>query len=143
YIEYGYPIGFPSIEIMTIGAGGGSIAYTDEGGSLRSGPQSAGADPGPACYKLGGNEPTNTDANLLLGRLNSNLLDGQMSLSKNEAFKSMQNLCNNFGYTEYEAANAILKVANANMSDELRIISVRNGIVSQDISHVALVITVA
>src|SRR5699024_7745501 len=67
YIEYGYPIGFPSIEIKTIGAGGGSLAYADEGGSLKSGPQSAGAEPGPACYGLGGVEPTNTDANFLLG----------------------------------------------------------------------------
>ena len=63
-VEYGYPIRFPSIEVLTIGAGGGSLAWIDEAGSLRNGPQSAGADPGPACYGSGGEEPTNTDANL-------------------------------------------------------------------------------
>src|SRR5699024_4222952 len=68
-VEYGHPIGFPSIEVLTIGAGGGSLAHIDIAGSLRNGPQSAGADPGPACYRRGGTEPTNTDANLWLGRL--------------------------------------------------------------------------
>src|SRR5699024_7102399 len=137
YIEYGYPIGFPSIEIKTIGAGGGSLAYADEGGSLRSGPESAGADPGPACYGLGGEKPTNTDANFLLGRLNSKLLDGEMSLNKDAALKSIQTLCETFGYNEYEAANAILQVANANMCDALRLISVRKGYDPRDFSLVA------
>src|SRR5699024_5287350 len=137
YIEYGYPIGFPSIEIMTIGAGGGSLAYADEGGSLKSGPQSAGAEPGPACYGLGGVEPTNTDANFLLGRLNNKLLDGQMSLNKEAALKAMQPLCDQFGYNEYDAANAILKVANANMCDALRLISVRKGYDPRDFALVA------
>ena len=70
-VEYGYPIRFPSIEVLTIGAGGGSLAWIDEAGSLRNGPQSAGANPGPACYGHGNEQPTNTDANLLLGRLES------------------------------------------------------------------------
>ena len=69
-VEFGYPIMFPSIEIVTIGAGGGSVAWIDAGGSLRNGPQSMGADPGPAAYQRGGEEATNTDANLVLGRLN-------------------------------------------------------------------------
>lgn len=136
-IEYGYPIGFPSIEILTIGAGGGSLAWTDEGGSLRNGPESAGAEPGPACYDQGGEEPTNTDANLILGRLNTELLDGQMSLNKESALKSIQNISKNFGYTEYEAADAILKVANANMCDALRLISVRRGYDPRDFALVA------
>ncbi len=127
YIEYGYPIGFPSIEILTIGAGGGSLAWIDEGGSLRNGPQSAGAEPGPACYDLGGTEPTNTDANLVLGRLNTQLLDGQMKLNKEAALKAIRKIGKKFGFTDYEAANAILKVANANMCDALRLISVRRG----------------
>ncbi|OUM88814.1 MAG: hydantoinase [Bacillus thermozeamaize] len=127
YIEYGYPIGFPSIEILTIGAGGGSLAWIDEGGSLRNGPQSAGAEPGPACYDLGGTEPTNTDANLVLGRLNTKLLDGQMELNKEAALKAIRKIGEKFRYTDYEAANAILKVANANMCDALRLISVRRG----------------
>lgn len=137
YIEYGYPIGFPSIEIMTIGAGGGSLAWIDEGGSLRSGPESAGADPGPASYGQGGTEPTNTDANLVLGRLNQTLMDGQLQMDKDAALQSMQPLCERFGYDEYEAANAILKVANANMSDALRLISVRKGYDPRDFALVA------
>ena len=69
FIEFGYPIRFPSIEVLTIGAGGGSLAWIDEAGSLHNGPQSAGADPGPACYGRGNEAPTNTDAHVVLGRL--------------------------------------------------------------------------
>lgn len=137
YIEYGYPIGFPSIEVLTIGAGGGSISWIDDGGSLRNGPQSAGAEPGPACYNTGGMEPTNTDANLILGRLDTNLLDGQMKLNKEAALKAVKPICDTFGYTEHEAAHAILQVANANMSDALRLISVRKGYDPRDFVLVA------
>lgn len=137
YIEYGYPIGFPSIEIMTIGAGGGSIARIDEGGSLRNGPESAGSEPGPACYDLGGIEPTNTDANLILGRLNDSLLGGKMTLNKDASKRAIQPICEKYGYSEYEAADAILKVANANMSDALRLISVRKGYDPRDFALVA------
>ncbi len=137
YIEYGYPIGFPSIEIMTIGAGGGSIARIDEGGSLRNGPESAGSEPGPACYDLGGTDPTNTDANLILGRLNESLLDGKMTLNKEASKKAIQPICEKYGYSEHEAADAILKVANANMSDALRLISVRKGYDPRDFALVA------
>ncbi len=137
YIEYGYPIGFPSVEVRTIGAGGGSLAYIDEGGSLRSGPESAGAQPGPACYGLGAEEPTNTDANLILGRLNDQLLGGQMSLDRKAAVKAVQSICETFDFNEYEAANAILKVANANMSDALRLISVQKGYDPRDFALVA------
>src|SRR6185436_11811619 len=80
FVEYGYPIVFPSIEVLTIGAGGGSIAWIDQAGALRNGPQSAGADPGPACYGRGNELPTNTDANLVLGRLGDSLIGGAMSL---------------------------------------------------------------
>lgn len=76
YIEYGYPIRFPSIEVLTIGAGGGSLAWKDEGGSLRNGPQSAGAHPGPACYSNGNEVATNSDANVVLGRLGHSLAGG-------------------------------------------------------------------
>ena len=137
YIEYGYPIGFPSIEIMTIGAGGGSIARIDKGGSLRNGPESAGSEPGPACYDLGGTEPTNTDANLILGRLNESLLGGEMTLNKDASQKALEPICEMYGYNEFEAANAILKVANANMSDALRLISVRKGYDPRDFALVA------
>ncbi|KAB7708265.1 hydantoinase/oxoprolinase family protein [Bacillus aerolatus] len=137
YIEYGYPIGFPSIQIQTIGAGGGSIAWIDEGGSLRNGPHSAGAVPGPACYSQGGDQPTNTDANLILGRLGSRVLDGNMELNVEESKKAIKNLCEAFDYSEYEAACAILKVANANMCDALRLISINQGYDPREFALVA------
>ena len=80
FIEFGYPIRFPSIEVLTIGAGGGSLAWIDEAGSLRNGPQSAGADPGPACYGNGNTVPTNTDANVTLGRLGTSLAGDSITL---------------------------------------------------------------
>lgn len=136
-IEYGYPIGFPSIEILTIGAGGGSLAWIDEGGSLRNGPQSAGADPGPACYMKGGMEPTNTDANVLLGRLNTKLLSGKMTLNKKASCQAIQEKIGKyFGLSDAEAANSIIKVANANMCDALRLISVRRGYDPRDFALV-------
>ena len=76
FVEFGYPIRFPSIEVLTIGAGGGSLAWIDEAGGLRNGPQSAGANPGPACYGNGNTVPTNTDANVALGRLGTKLAGG-------------------------------------------------------------------
>ncbi|MFC5589323.1 hydantoinase/oxoprolinase family protein [Sporosarcina soli] len=137
-IEYGYPIGFPSIEILTIGAGGGSISWIDEGGSLRNGPQSAGAEPGPACYGLGGTEPTNTDANLVLGRLDTKLLDGLMHLDKEASLTAVsKRIGQPFHLEVAEAANSILKVANANMCDALRLISVRRGYDPRDFALVA------
>lgn len=136
-IEYGYPIGFPSIEILTIGAGGGSLAWVDEGGSLRNGPQSAGAIPGPACYSRGGVEPTNSDANLVLGRLGTDLLNGTMKLDKAKAKQAIEKIANRFNYTIEEAANAVIQVANANMCDALRLISIRRGYDPRDFALVA------
>lgn len=136
-IEYGYPIGFPSIEILTIGAGGGSLAWVDEGGSLRNGPQSAGAVPGPACYQKGGTEPTNSDANLVLGRLGVDLLDGSMKLDKEKARQAVEKIAKKFNYSIEDAANAIIQVANANMSDAVRLISVRRGYDPRDFALVA------
>ena len=82
-LEWGMPIRFPSIDVMSIGAGGGSIGWLDPAGKPRNGPQSAGADPGPACYGQGGTEPTNTDAHLVLGRVsNDEFLDGRMALDR-------------------------------------------------------------
>ncbi|QED47799.1 hydantoinase/oxoprolinase family protein [Cytobacillus dafuensis] len=137
YIEYGYPIGFPSIEILTIGAGGGSLAWKDDGGSLRNGPQSAGATPGPACYLRGGEEPTNSDANLVLGRLGNNLLDGTMKLDKEKAIEAVGKIAKEFNFSTVEAANAIIEVANANMCDALRLISVRRGYDPREFALVA------
>lgn len=136
-IEYGYPIGFPSIEILTIGAGGGSLAWVDEGGSLRNGPQSAGAIPGPACYSKGGIEPTNSDANLVLGRLGVDLLNGSMKLDIEKARLAVGKIADIFDYSIEKAANAIIEVANANMSDAVRLISVRRGYDPRDFALVA------
>ena len=128
FVEYGYPIVFPSIEVLTIGAGGGSFAWIDEAGSLRNGPQSAGAVPGPACYGRGNDRPTNTDANVILGRLGSELIGGAMALDRDAAARAItQYIGVPLGLEVEEAADAIIKVANANMADAVRLISIRRG----------------
>lgn len=136
-VEFGYPIMYPSIEVITIGAGGGSIAWADQGGSLRNGPQSAQAVPGPACYHKGGKEPTNTDANLVLGRLNTILLDGRMELNKEASEKAVKKLAATFDMTTIDMAYSILQLANANMCDALRLISVTKGYDPRDFALVA------
>jgi N-methylhydantoinase A len=128
FVEYGYPICFPSIEVLTIGAGGGSFAWIDEAGSLRNGPQSAGATPGPACYGRGNDRPTNTDANVVLGRLSEELIGGAMTLDRAAAEQAIQeHVARPLGLELVEAAAAIIKVANANMADAVRLISIRRG----------------
>jgi N-methylhydantoinase A len=128
FVEYGYPICFPSIEVITIGAGGGSLAWIDEGGSLRNGPQSAGADPGPACYGRGNEQPTNTDANLYLGRLGNTLIGGAMKLDPAAAERTIRSrIAEPLGLTTAEAATAVIDVANANMADAVRLVSIRRG----------------
>jgi N-methylhydantoinase A len=127
FVEYGYPICFPSIEVVTIGAGGGSLAWIDEAGSLRNGPQSAGAEPGPACYGRGGNQPTNTDANVVLGRLGATLA-GEMALDPAAAEEAIRShVATPLGLELEQAASAVIRVANANMADALRLISIRRG----------------
>jgi len=122
----GYPLKIPMIDIHTIGAGGGSIAWLDEGGALRVGPQSAEADPGPACYGKGGVLPTVTDANLVLGRLGLQLGE-EMVLDVTLAEKSMESLCRKTGFTLLEVASGIVRVANANMCQGIRVVSVERG----------------
>jgi N-methylhydantoinase A len=136
YVEYGYPILFPSIEVLTIGAGGGSLAWIDPAGALRNGPQSAGADPGPACYGNGNTEPTNTDANLSLGRLGVNLIGGAMSLDRGLADEAVENLGARVDLDSVDAARAIIQVANANMADAVRLISIRRGYDPRDFALV-------
>ncbi len=137
-IQYGYPICFPSIEVKTIGAGGGSLAWIDEAGSLRNGPQSAGSDPGPACYGRNQPEPTNTDANLILGRLGTRLIGGDLGLDPKAAERSVRTRI--AGPLELDvsvAAKAILSVANANMADAVRVISIARGYDPRDFVLVA------
>jgi len=121
-----YPLRIPMIDIHTIGAGGGSIAWLDEGGALRVGPQSAEADPGPACYNKGGTLPTVTDANLILGRLGLKLGES-MVLDVTLAEQSMADLCEKTGFDLVEVASGITKVANANMCQGIRVVSVERG----------------
>ena len=138
YIEYGYPIRFPSIEVLTIGAGGGSLAWKDEGGSLRNGPQSAGAFPGPACYKNGNNVATNTDANVVLGRLGTSLAGGKITLDPKLAEASVQtSVAEPFGMELHEAAESIVAVANANMANAVRLLSISRGYDPRDFALVA------
>jgi len=123
----GLPIRIPVMDIHTIGAGGGSIAHVDAGGALRVGPQSAGADPGPACYGAG-NLPTVTDANLTLGRLIPEFfLGGKMPLDVNRAYLAMQVLGEKIGLSPQEAASGVIAVVNAHMERALRVISVERG----------------
>lgn len=137
-VEYGHPIIFPSIEVLTIGAGGGSLAHIDIAGALRNGPQSAGADPGPACYDRGGTQPTNTDANLLLGRLGSELAGGEMNLSADLARAAIRdNIADQLKLELSEAAESILNIANANMADAVRLVSIRRGLDPRDFVLVA------
>ncbi|MBR1163190.1 hydantoinase/oxoprolinase family protein [Bradyrhizobium elkanii] len=138
HIEFGYPIRFASIEVLTIGAGGGSLAWTDPAGSLRNGPQSAGAYPGPACYGNGNTEPTNTDANVTLGRLGTDLAGGKVKLDPELARQAVEGgVAKPFGLGLHEAADAIVKVANANMSDAVRLISISRGYDPRDFALVA------
>ncbi|MCK0198175.1 hydantoinase/oxoprolinase family protein [Ancylobacter sp. 6x-1] len=138
HIEFGYPIRFASIEVLTIGAGGGSLAWTDPAGGLRNGPQSAGAFPGPACYGNGNTQPTNTDANVTLGRLGTSLAGGKVTLDPVLATTAVdEGVAKPFGLGLHEAADAILKVANANMSDAVRLISISRGYDPRDFALVA------
>ncbi len=138
YIEYGQPISFPSIDIKTIGAGGGSIAWLDEGGALRNGPHSAGSNPGPACYGLGGDEPTNTDANLVLGRLGNDLVGGGLALDVSLAVRAIDSkIAQPLGMDVQTAAEAIINVANANMADAIRLVSISKGYDPRDFALVA------
>lgn len=127
-VEYGYPICFPSIEVLTIGAGGGSLAWIDSAGSLRNGPQSAGATPGPASYGTGGTQPTNTDANVVLQRLGTSLAGGSMELKPELAAEAIEaGVARPFNMELHDAAMAVVKVANANMADAVRLVSIRRG----------------
>lgn len=138
HIEFGYPIRFPSIEVLTIGAGGGSLAWIDDAGSLHNGPQSAGADPGPACYGRGNTTPTNTDANVALGRLGTELAGGQIKLDRAAAEKAVSTgVAEPLGMSLPEAAKAIVSVANANMADAVRLISISRGYDPRDFALVA------
>ncbi len=123
----GYPIALPMLDIHTVGAGGGSVAWVDKGGLLRVGPQSAGADPGPACYGRG-TEPTVTDANLFLGRLSpERFLGGRMQVYPDKAAYSLEKLGKSLSLPLDKVAEGILKVVNTNMVKAIRQVSLERG----------------
>ncbi len=125
----GRPIQLPMVDVHTVGAGGGSIGWRDPGGALRVGPRSAGADPGPACYGLGGAEPTVTDANLLLGWLAADSrLAGGVDLDAAAAEAAVGTLARTLGLAPIEAAAGIVRVANQEMVRALRVVTVERGI---------------
>jgi N-methylhydantoinase A len=133
----GLPILMPLVDIHTIGAGGGSLAWLEAGG-LRVGPQSAGADPGPACYGRGGTQPTVTDANLFLGRLDSGyFLGGRMRLDEPAAEQALASLAAPLGLGTAELAEGMLSIINARMADAMRTITVKQGIDPREYSLVA------
>ena len=134
----GLPIRLPSIDVQTVGAGGGSIAWFDRDGLLKVGPQSAGAEPGPACYGRGGTEPTVTDANLLLGRLSARgLLGGRMTLDRDRAAQAFARVAGELGYGVERAAHGVNGVVVANMVRAIRTISVERGHDPRDFTLVA------
>lgn len=128
YVE-GYPARIPMINIITIGAGGGSIAKIDDGGALKVGPKSAGATPGPACYMRGGENPCVTDANIVLGKLNQKkILGGRMDVDIELAKKAIQTkICDKSDLDMKRAANGIITVVNSNMVRAIRSVSVEKG----------------
>ena len=124
----GLPLRVPMIDIHTVGSGGGSIAAVDPGGLLQVGPESAGAEPGPACYGRGGTEPTVTDANLLLGRLDpEQFLGGEMTLDPVRARQVIDTLAERLDLPSEQAALGIIKIANAHMARAIRLVSVARG----------------
>ncbi len=124
-----YPVKLPMIDMKTIGAGGGSLAWVDPSGVLTVGPQSAGSDPGPACYGWGGTRPTVTDANLILGRLNANyFLGGRIPLYPDRAKKAiLDHVADKMGLSLEEAALSIIRIVNANMAKGISGVSVQRG----------------
>ena len=132
-----YPIKIPSVEVHSVGAGGGSIAHVPMTGALRVGPESAGAVPGPACYGKGGDQPTVTDANVMLGRLPPALLGGEMRLDVKAAEDAVQKIARAIGLDTYQAAQGILDIVNENMFGALRLLTVQKGLDSRDFALVA------
>jgi N-methylhydantoinase A/oxoprolinase/acetone carboxylase beta subunit len=132
-----FPIRLPMIDINTVGAGGGSIAFVDRGGALRVGPRSAGADPGPACYGRG-DSATVTDADLILGRISPEFfLGGKMPLFPERSHAAVERIANRIGKSVEETAAGIIDIANANMEKAIRVISIERGIDPRDYALVS------
>lgn len=130
----GHPVLVPMIDLITIGAGGGSVAFIDAAGGFQVGPRSAGSNPGPACYNRGGQEPTVTDANIVLGRLDPDqMLGGDLKIDPQLSFKAIEdNIAKPLGMSVHQAALGILKIVNNNMALAIRSSSVARGIDPRD-----------
>lgn len=135
----GFPVQIPMVDIYTIGAGGGSIAYVDAGGAFMVGPESSGSMPGPACYGRGGTQPTVTDAALVLGRLDpENFLGGEMEIYPEKAEKAVAELAAKLGLDIYETAEGILTIVNNNMANAIRSRTIQKGFDPREFSLAAL-----
>lgn len=134
----GYPIMVPVVDLVEIGNGGGSIAWVDELGKLHVGPQSAGAQPGPAAYGRGGTQPTTTDANLALGRINSDFFcGGEVEADMDAVTRSLDGIAERLGWDRKEAARGIVRIANNNMVNALKLVSLNRGHDPRDFTLVA------
>jgi N-methylhydantoinase A len=136
----GHPVMFPVVDIVEVGAGGGSIAWIDQVGALKLGPKSAGSDPGPICYRRGGTEPTVTDANVILGRIGAtSFLGGEMPLDEAAARQGiMDRLCPSLGLSVTQVAHGIIEIAIAKMALAVRGVSVQRGFDPRDFALVAM-----
>ena len=123
----GHPVKTPMVDIVTVAAGGGSVAWVGQQGSLKVGPQSAGADPGPICYGRGGTQPTVTDANLVLGRVPARLIGGEIELDAEGARAAFETLGGELGFTAEEAGAGVLEIASWNQTHGIRQVSVERG----------------
>ena len=133
----GLPIQSPWVDVRSIGAGGGSIAYLDDGNLLRSGPKSSGAQPGPACYDRGGEEPTTTDAAFFLGMLGEGNLASGLKLRKDLAKKALTKVGKKLNLSPEDTAKGILKISSANMADAIREITIEQGIDPRELKLLA------
>ncbi|HEV2356875.1 MAG TPA: hydantoinase/oxoprolinase family protein [bacterium] len=137
-VEWGIPMQVPAIQIHTIGAGGGSVAWIDEGGGLQIGPESAGSAPGPACYGKGGERPTVTDANLILGLLNPEyFLGGRVRIDPDKALQALRPLCRHYGLSAGDVADGVYRLTNARMAQAIREITVEKGLDPRDFTLVS------
>ncbi len=137
-IEWGLPVYAPMVDVRTIGAGGGSVAWIDKGGLLRVGPRSAGANPGPACYRRGGTEATVTDANVALGRINpDSFFGGEMQLDAEAARAALGRLGDELGMTPEDVATAVVELVDFNMVNAIRLVSIDRGLDPRDFTLVS------
>ena len=144
FYKGGHALRVPSLDIVEVGAGGGSIAWIDDGGALRVGPQSAGAEPGPVCYARGGTKPTVTDANVVNGYMNPQAIAGTtLRIDRAAAWEAIKShIADPLGLDTYEAAYGITQVANAAMMRALRAVSTERGRDPRDFTLVCFGVTV-